>query len=323
MAPRIKPSPQLEALNSLAESPEKQTSLAIDIVSDGKDLRALRGALSVLARRPAAQARPALLARFDYLAADGIRRDTGGTLRAAIFDALRHIALPEDLPVCQRGVSTYEFLPPTRSEETWQLRAAALVVLNEVDTLHAAYHAVRLLADPHTSRLSGEPAVTAARVLAAQGSLLPLYYYVLHQAQPAPVSDVVAECLKSLAGLPLALILPLVEKYRDSDDDIVLVGLLDLAMAYEGSEFESALVGHVLQTTSSLAVYRYLATRIVSSHSPVHLPQLARQAQQQNDPQRLQILADALALGRPDPEIRAARAAVAQRLAARQKGSRQ
>ena len=314
MAPRIKPSPKLEALKGLAGEPERQRALALEIVGGEKDIRALRAALDVLKERPTPAARPALLERFEYLAADGAKRDTGGTLRAAILEALRRIAEPADLPLLERAASTYEFLPPGRSEETWLLRSTALVVMNELDTLHASYHAVRLLADAHTSRLSGEPALTAARVLVSQDNRWPLYYYALHQAQPPPVADVVAECLKSLAGLPAALIVPLAEKYQDSDDDMVLAGLIDLALEYGGAEFEIGLVRRVLAQTRSLAVYRYLVTRIISGHSPVHLPELARLAGRERERGRLLILEEALALGRPDPDVHAAQAAVREQL---------
>jgi hypothetical protein len=318
VARRIKPSPQLELLKSLAGDPERQQDLAINIVEAGKDLRALRAALDVLKQRPAPSARQALIERYEHLAADGIRRDSGGTLRAAILEALRHIARPEDVALVERAASTYEFLPPARSEETWQLRAAALVVLNELDSLRAAYHAVRLLADQHTSRQSGEPAVTAARVLLAQDNRLPLYYYALHQNQPPPVSDVVAECLRGLAGLPAELVVPLVDRYRAADDDIVLVGLLDMALEYGGAGFEIELVRDLLRPpaardqggTRSLAIYRYVLTRIVSSHNPVHLPELGRHAESEQDPKRLAILDEVLALGRPDPVIQEAQAAV-------------
>src|SRR5215211_7318202 len=114
-------------LRALAERPAEQFALAVQIVERERNPDAVIAALAVLERTGDERARPALLARYAQLAADGARR------------------------------------------------AAALVVLGEVDPTLAGFHATRLLHDSHTSPMSGEPAVTAARVLADVGQPLPLY----------------------------------------------------------------------------------------------------------------------------------------------------
>jgi hypothetical protein len=306
MPPRSKPAPRLDELKTLTG--EAQTRLAIELVAREKDTRSVRAALEVLQARPTPAARPALLARYEQLAADGVKRDAGSYLRAAILQALRPVAKGEDLPLLERAACTYEFLPPTRSEEAGLLRSTALVVMNELDSGLAAYHAVRLLGDPHTSRLSGEPALTAARVLAAMEQTGPLYYYVLYQGYakdtPAePRSDVLAECLKSLAGrLPVGLETELVEQYGESEDEVVLVGLLDLALAYEATTY----VRTFLRTTKRYAVYQYLVTQVVVGHVAQWLAVLAEAAEQETDARKLALLEAALVLGRPDPVIRGA-----------------
>lgn len=55
---------------------------------------------------------------------------------------------------------------------------AGLALLETIDTALASYHSVRLLNDLHTSRMSGEPALSAVRFLANQGQFLPLYGFV-------------------------------------------------------------------------------------------------------------------------------------------------
>jgi hypothetical protein len=163
-----KASPKLDQLKQLAGSPQAQVALAIEIVEREKDVQALRAALEVLRAHPTWDARPALLARYAALAVEGVKRDAGTYLRAAILQALRPLLRPDDVPLLAQAAATYEYLPPTHSEEAGLLRSTALVLLNEVDGALAAYHAVRLLNDPETSPLSGEPALTAVRLLAAQ-----------------------------------------------------------------------------------------------------------------------------------------------------------
>ncbi len=292
MPPRAKPSPKLEQLKQTSGA--AQTRLAIEIVAGEKDTRAVRAALTVLVERPTLEARPALVARFEHLMADGVKRDAGAYLRAAILTALRSVALPEDAPMLERAARTYEFLPPTRSEEAHQLRSGALVVLNEIEPKLAGLHAVRLLADAHTSRLSGEPALTAARLLAAQEQILPLYYYALHQ--PAPQSEVLAECLKNLAGLPEAAALELVERHGASEDEVALVGVVDLALALEPVDW----VRGFMRSTTKYAVYHYLLTRLAASHAPRWLGLLAEAAAQERDDRKLRLVEEALELAGPD-----------------------
>src|SRR5262245_35031086 len=200
---RNAPSPRLQELRDLAAEPAAQAALAQTILATEKDVQAVRAAVEVLKAHPTPAARQVLRERFEHYAADGVRRDAGAYLRSAILQALRPIALPDDTPLLEQAATTYEFLPPGRSEEGALLRSAALLTLDAVDPARATLHCIRLLADPHTSRLSGEPAVTAVRVLAAEGNTGPLYYYALHQQ--GPQSDVLSECLKSLAGLPQSL----------------------------------------------------------------------------------------------------------------------
>lgn len=307
MPPRLKASAGVEALQQLEG--RAQTALALDLVARDKDPRAVRAALEVLKQRPTLDARPILHARFEALAADGIKRDAGTYLRAAILQALRPIAQPADLPFLERAAATYEFLPPTRSEEAGLLRSTALVVMNELDSRLAGFHAVRLLADPFNSRLSGEPALTAVHVLAAIDHFDPLYYYALHQ--PQPQSDVLSECLRSLAGLPPTLVPGLVERHGPTRDEVVLVGLFDLLLEHDDPTF----VRQWMPATKLYAVYHYLVTRLVATPAPRWLALLAEQAERERDPRKLALLEEALALGRPDPVTQGALARVRARRA--------
>ena len=304
------PNPRLNELRQMAGEPEAQSALAVRVLAEEKDVQAVRAALEVLEQHPTPAARPVLRERYAHYDADGLRRDVGGYLRAAIVRALRHIGLPEDLPVLERAASTYEFLPPTHSEEASLLRSAALVTMEAVDPVVGAFHAIRLLGDPYTSRLSGEPAVTAVRVLAAQDEHLALFYYALYQ--PAPHSDVLSECLKNLTRLPRLLLPEIIKKYAGTDDEVVLVGLLDLVLDTGGGP----LIREFMDRGEKLAVYRYLVTRLVASHTEPDLAELSRAAQHEQNRRKLGILEESLGLGRADPIIVAALAAVRGRIKA-------
>ena len=308
MPPRLKASAGAEALQQAQG--RAQVELALALVARDKDPRAVRAALEVLQAHPTREARPVLHTRFEHLAADGVKRDAGTYLRAAIVRALRPIAGPEDLPLLERAVSTYEWLPP-RSEEASLLRSAGLVVLNDVDGRLAGFQAVRLLADEWTSRLSGEPALTAVGVLASLDHFDPLYYYALHQTQPQ--SDVLSDCLRRLTGLPEALVRGLTERHGATRDEVVLVGLLDLLLEHPDAAFAPDWVRGWMAATELYAVYHYLVTKLAATPVERWTAVLQDQATRERRPRQLALLEEALGLARATPATQAALAAVQQR----------
>ena len=212
-----------------------------------------------------------------------------------VLKALTPIALAADQTLAERAVATYEFLPPTRRESAESLRAAGLMLLHTLDPEAAAYAAVRLLIDPHTSYMSGEPAITAARLLAAGDYFLPLYYYVVDSREK--VSEVVAECLKGLAGAPAAVVDALVEQYRETADDLLLAGLFDLILGGAGRSRYGSFLESFLRTTRRLDVYRYLVTALVAGHQAADLALVLDTARNEQDPRKIEILLPALETG--------------------------
>ena len=128
------------------------------------------------------------------------RTDAGGALRAAIVRLLQRLACPADTDILARAAMTFEFQPPGPEEVAAMLRASGLAALHAIDEALAASYAVRLLGDTYTSPMSGEPALTAARVLAAQNRWLPLYAYTVDAGRRH--SEVLSECLRALVRLP-------------------------------------------------------------------------------------------------------------------------
>ncbi|MSP12891.1 MAG: hypothetical protein EXR62_08030 [Chloroflexi bacterium] len=288
----------------------QQVATACEILENEKNTQVVLAALEILAAYPAAAARPVLLRRYAYYHEDGVRRDPGTYIRTAIVNVLRQVAQPEDVPLLEGAVTTYEFLPPGRSEVASLLRSAGLVALNATDAEMAGFYAVRLLNDAYTSTMSGEPALTAVRVLAAQNQTLPLYQYVTQEG--SRISEVVAECLRNLAGLPVSLLPALLERFGKADDEVVLVGLFDVLIRHRDyASFPGPLKATVkgflaefLRTTRRFDAYRYLVTMIMAARKEDLIAVLLEVAAAEDVAAKVEILEAALRLRNRDAAVR-------------------
>jgi hypothetical protein len=266
---------------------------ALRVVATGRNAEKMLAAVGALAGNDDPRVRPALLARYVYLAERPTKRDPSSQVRAAILRALRFLALPEDAELLGRAAMTVEILPSS-GEVAAGLRAAALVTLNEVDPPLASFHAARLLVDPHTQPMSGAPALTAAQVLAAQGQTLPLYAHAAGEATAS--GEVLAECLRSLVELPASLLDPLIDRYRESRDDAVLLGLFDLLLARPDRQDHAPTVLGLVRETRVPSVFRALVAGLVASRDETLVAELRAMAEAEDDPARREILREALAL---------------------------
>jgi hypothetical protein len=205
------------------------------------------------------RARQALLERYHALAADTRRRDSDCMLRAALLRGLRRRALASEVPLLEEALRTYEFRPG--EEVAGRLRAAALLVLADMDEVLASFHAVRLLVDPHTSEMSGEPAVTAARLLASQGHPLVIYQAVRGAGiQP----EVAAACFEGLAGAPGSVLAALAEDRWMECRGAALLALVDLLLAHPEAARLSPTLATIVEEAEDLDVVRYAATAMVA-----------------------------------------------------------
>lgn len=282
---------RIAELRSLPAGTVAQLQAAATLLQGARTLDATRVALTVLTAAPDTGLRPLLLSKYAACDTDGVKHDPGGLIRSALLTALRPLALPDDTPLLERAATTYEFL---YGEATGDLRAAALLVLNEADDRLVSFHCVRLLVDEYTSIMSGEPAVTAARILAAQGQLLPLYAYVTQASRT--VADVVAECLRGLPALPASLLPPLVVRYAASEDEIVLLGLFDLLLARDDRDEYRDMLLAFLQTTSLHNIFRYLVSALIAGRDTSAVDALVTLADVERDPLKREIVREALEL---------------------------
>jgi len=258
----------------------------------------VQAALAVLEDQPDPEVRPLLLRVYSYFGGEGNRHDSGCYVRSSILRLLRPISRQEDTALLEHATAIYESLPPytgpTRGDVAMGLRGAALVALSDLDERLAGYHAVRLLVDPRTSPMSGEPAVSAVQVLAAQGQLLPLYGYLLSGDMGIP--DVVAECLRQLTPIPATLLGALVERYQQNEDEIVLLGLFDLLLAHQELPAYVNFILDFLRTTRLLNIYRYLVSAIIAGRHKEMIAALETMVAGERSDQRRLLLQEALAL---------------------------
>lgn len=258
---------RLARLRELRDDPAARAAYAATLLQPRMGLEVVRSALRALIAHPHLPARPALHALYDHYAVNGVARDPGTYVRGEIVRALRPLIEPADVPLLETAVTTYEFPPPSFKEEAAILRSGALVTLVEVDDLRARYHATRLLADPLNDPMSGEPALTAVGVLAAQGELLPLYFYAtqeLGRMQP----EVAATCLRGLSELPAEALPPLVAHYAECDQPVILVGLVDLLLAQPEAAITRTTLAALLERVTDPDLYRYLATVLLAAPQP-------------------------------------------------------
>jgi hypothetical protein len=238
--------------------------------------------------------RATVLTHYERLAAEPNRRDPGADVRAALLRVLRAVALPEDVGMLERATAVHEYLPPGPQEVAGGLRAAALVPLAHLDERLAGFHAVRLIADPDplTPSMSGEPALTAVRVLAAQDQLAVLYGWLASAGPKAP--EPVAEALRAMTVAPASIVLDLVERMRSSRDEVVLLGLFDLLLATPETEQFEGFVLDFLRNTELKDLFGAIAATVISGRRE-RLIQGLREIRGALAPEKAQVLDGLLA----------------------------
>jgi len=332
----------IEQLNALKAEPAQQGALAATLLAGKQSKDVLMAAVAVLATspQPAAAALPVrsdLLRLYAEHAANKGVRDPGAYFRRGLIEALRPIAHRDDAAVFAQAAATYEFWPPDFAEDAVLLRSAGLVALAGVDDEAARFHAARLLVDPYVQPMSGEPAVTAARVLGALGELTVLWSYVMAE-HPPQLAEVTAECLRQLQTLPETLLPALIERFGREAPLPSRLGLVDLLINHpatsraenhkesgrpgqpgtepgEGGRAGRACLLGQLQETRDIDVFRYLVMSIVAAgHEPL-LAGLLACAQNLQNREKLAVLAEAFTLLAHQPQFREQAAAIQRRLA--------
>jgi hypothetical protein len=279
---------QIDALNALAGDPVAQGELAVSYVTKSKNMELLRPALNVLQARLDPALRPLLHDKYHWCAAVPERNDSGGVVRAAIIRALQPIIHQDDLPILRQGLVSYQMVG--MYEVTAELRVAALIALNDLDPDLAALFAARFLNDPRNSN-SGEPALTAIRLLAAQQDVATLFGFA---AWPNAGAQETAEALRSLVDLPASMVPFLIEQYHEREDEQILLGLFDLLLAHPARAQWHDTIEDFLRTTRLLDLYALIVTQIVASRDESLIRMLRELAAGERDRIRYELLQNAL-----------------------------
>jgi hypothetical protein len=273
---------------------DQQAELGMALLTRAKNPEAIASAVGMLGENADPRIRQVIAQKYETLNAEPRRRDSGCFQRTALVRALRGRATTDDLGLLETALWTIEIIG--RFDAASELRAAALVTLNDVDGSLACFHGVRLLSDAH--EMSGEPAVTAARLLAIREQLLPLYGLV---ANGGGTPEVRAECLRGLTGLPISLVRRLLEQYRDEKEATVVVGLFDLVLGHPSRSEFAEFVASFLDRTQSIDLYRFVVNSIVASRDPVLIALLRRADGPGETSPKGMVLREALQLMKPPP----------------------
>jgi hypothetical protein len=312
-------------LVSLADQPQEQVRSALELLKQERGIQVVSAALSVLTSVAVPEARPVLLRLYDYYDEAPIKRDAGGRLRGLILKALQPIAHATDRSLAEHAAMTYEFLPPKKEECTGGLRIAGLSLLETIDVVLASYHCVRLLNDPYTSRMSGEPALSAVRFLANQGQFLPLYGSLVSnllqdevlsglRAGPKSVAEVMGECLRSLAQAPSSVVDDLFARYLayspatmmltyETKEDVELVGFFDLLLAQTPRRTYLDFLESFLCKTTRDELYQYVIALLVAHPHPELRAVLLTVARREQSAHRIELLLAAFTLIQHDPVV--------------------
>ena len=140
--------------------------------------------------------------------------------------------------------------------------------------------------------MSGEPALTAVRVLAAGGNELPLHAYVF--AGEGTLSEVTAECLRNLVLIPDTLLQPIIDTFIGSKEQIVLLGLFDLLLNHASRDEFTELILTFLSKTTLVEIFRFVVSELVAQGDELILEELATMANFETNRDKEEILRQAL-----------------------------
>lgn len=267
-----------------AAGPGERRGLALDLVERSRDLEAVRAALAVLEEERDPALRPALHAKYAWCEAAAAKRDSSGFIRAGIVRALHPIVQPADEPLLLRALTTYQM--QGLYELCAELRASALRAMADLDPETAALFAARFLTDPLTS-FSGEPALTAIRLLAAQQRLESVFALASWEQGNGQLAG---EALRNLVDLRAELVDLLVERHVRSEDPQVTIGLFDLLLGHPSRQRWHDVILQYVVGTDDLDVYGIIVTSIVASRDEQLVGELRALVADERDSTRRQLL---------------------------------
>jgi len=303
---------RMDRLHALRNDPPAVRDLAREILPGEANPDLILLALQALSDGASFSDREVLRDLYAWLEQDFSRRDTTGTLRVEVLRVLWHLRSREDLDIAEAAARRRE---PSMTESDRVIRAAGLALLGVLDPEAAAYRAATILALGDAAQMSGEPALTAARLLGLLGHSVALTAHLLN-SPPGEPPEVTAECLRGLSGLPLPWVQPVLDLYVESSNSIVLLGLADLVVSLEPGKAINSAVRGMLANAPTPEVYGFLATAVVASRRSDLLAAMLESLPAEMLHARLRLAQEALQFAPQTPDVSTAMAALKSRLAA-------
>ncbi len=257
---------RVDRLRALRASPQVLHDFAMEILVDEGSPELVKLALESLGEEIRPGDGPVLRQLYSDFDVDGVKKDPGGNVRVEVLKALWHLRSGDDMALALRARNTSERTLQANGE---MIRAAGLALLGALDPQRGCLEAVLVLgrddsnSATESSRMTGEPALTAVRLLASQQETNALLLYLLSGSQPT--SDVVGETLRGLASLDFQTLEPILVDLANREDDGLLVAVCDVLVELPPSPGLGPIVTKLLDSPSRGEVYEFLVSSIVAS----------------------------------------------------------
>lgn len=263
MSPKKRPSNvELSRLKVLAAGDERSfLAYAVELLESG-DRLAREAALEALVERPLPGAREALRALYFELAADGLKRDQGATMRVAILKILQAVDDVRDRDIAIHATDASEIA--FGDDVAWPLRVHGLRLLADLAPDVLPFIAVERLDDRAGEGV--EPASTALQLLAGTSNYVTLYQWLISGDHPP---DTVTAAFELLAQGPREIVQRYVARTKAAalrrGEDEFTIALADAIVRLELVESYGALKELMFAKVSD-ELYNYLAVLLAGTN---------------------------------------------------------
>ncbi|MEP7215953.1 MAG: hypothetical protein ABI782_06835 [Anaerolineaceae bacterium] len=310
VAPSSEVRRKLDRFRAIRGGDAQLRELALEILPGEGNPELLAAALRALSGGVRIDDHGVLIDLYEHLDGDGKRRDVGGTVRVEVLNVLWRLRSAEDRDLAWHAATTREVSLMGNGQ---MIRAAGLALLGVLDPAAATMVAAEMLGSGDADRMTAQPALTAANLLAAQGEFSGLALYAHAFIRSGPV-EVVAECLRALVAVPAPQLTSLLDGFIQSGDEVLLLGLCDFIVAHAPDPLTAGLARRVFSLHEHEEIYAYLATATVASRREDLLGALLASLKTETDRARLKIASQALELAAPSAAVTEARAGLAKKL---------
>lgn len=305
---------RVDRLRALRSNPAALREFALEVLAGEASPELVKLALESLGE----QVRPAdgdvIRDVYHYFDAEGPKRDPSGPVRVEALRALWYLRSRDDLDLAFEASRKVE---RTLNGDGEVIRAAGLALLGVLDPGHAAYAASLVVANHDANKFSGEPMLTAIRLLASIGETR-LLFVLAANPPPGVPSEAVAEAIRSLASVPEEYLAPVLAGVLASEDEAVFVGTVDLVIQLPPSQMALKTVSALLNAAPQPEFYEFLVSSVVASRRQELITIVLETLPHEMSQKRLRAAKTALELAPHTPEVTAAVEELESRIARQQ-----